>query len=162
VKPAAASQKVVSLIGMPAPGLAGGRSSWPRVLLGLGVIVVAIGVLGMHQLSLGHTLVTPTAQSAGAQQHASAPMDGSDTPESQLRAVFDVQAPFVGHDDEGGHEPQPCLAGCHDHQWMVATCVLALTLLVLTWRLSPPPLRDLPRFCARRSQVRIPLAGRLL
>jgi hypothetical protein len=145
---------------MPAPVLPGGRSSWLRLLLGVGVIVVALGVLGMHQLSRGHTLVTPTAPSAGAQPRASASMDGSDTPESQLRAAFDVQAPSVGHDDEGGHKQQPCLAGCQDHPLMLMACVLALTLLVLAWRLAPPTLRDLPWFRARHLQVRIPLAGR--
>jgi Family of unknown function (DUF6153) len=142
---------------MLAPRFTSGRGSWLRTLLGLAVVLVALSVLGMHQLSLDHTFVAPDA-GAGARQ-ASTLMGGSDTRMSSQRAVFDLPAPSVGHDHESGHGPQPCLTGCDDHPMMV-TCLLALTLLVLALRLRAPALRDLPPFSAARTQVRIPLAGR--
>jgi hypothetical protein len=152
----AASRTVGNLIVMLAPTFTRGRGSWLRTVLGLGVAVVALSVLGMHQLSLDHTFVAPDAE-AGARP-LSTLMGGSDTSMSSQRAVFGLQAPTVGHDHESNHGPQPCLTGCDDHPVLV-TCLLALTLLIVAWRLRAPTLRDLPPFSALRLPVRIPLAG---
>jgi hypothetical protein len=143
---------------MLASTLPRGRGSWLQTVVGLTVAVVALSVLGMHQLSLDHTFVAPKVE-AGAGPHVSTLMSGSDTPTLSQQAVFDLQAPSVDHDHESDHGPQPCLTGCDDHPMMV-TCLLALTLLVLAWRLHAPTLRDLPPLSASCSPGRAPLSGR--
>lgn len=113
-----------------------------RALLATVLGVVALGVVGMHQLSLGHTFATPPL--AGAHQHSGAQpstAEGYDHP---------GYAQHLGHsatgmpdDGMGGSSTDHC-PGCGGHSMALGACLLALTLLVLSWWLAPPRVRRLP------------------
>jgi hypothetical protein len=120
--------------------LGGGR---PRcTLLATAIGMVVLGVVGMHQLSSGHDLVTP---SVGAHQHVSA------HPSMGVQRTWPGQPPNVGtiaagiqpHTSSGGSLGEDC-PGCGGHSLALGACLLALTLLVLSWCLAPPRVRHLP------------------
>jgi hypothetical protein len=138
--------------------LGGGRLRGTLLATAIGVIV--LGVVGMHQLSSGHDFVTP---SVGAHQHISA------HPSTDIQHARPDQPPNVGTDaagiqpqlSSGGSTDDDC-PGCGGHNLAFGACLLALTLLVLTWRLAPPRVRHLlPRMLWRPSTVMTLLGRRL-
>ena len=123
------------------------------LLLCAGIVVVAVALLGLHQLSLNHTAAGPSARSAAA-------------------------AAQLGHHDAGGEvgdhahlvapaEEHPWSAvdgcpGCAGHQVMALTCLAVLMVVAIGWalagpvewpglRLRPRLMRLLPRPPCRRS-----------
>lgn len=152
-------------------GSAAARTS-PRVrhaLLALALFVVAFSMIGMHQLSLEHDFAAPPT---GAHQHAGAhhqtavenaagsspdhPGHDRDTVPVRVRSVpastslvaarsagqpltTSVSAP-TGPSDGG----KDGCSGCGGHDLALGACLLALTLLVLSWWLAPPRVRYLP------------------
>jgi hypothetical protein len=113
-----------------------------HLLLFVGVITIALGVLAMHQLAVSHGPAAPIPSSwhkaghsdeAGASGHnhqlAATPLStGTEAP--TLAGVF------------GGDS---CWPDCDtENDQSVASCLLALTLLVLRWRLTMPQQRLLP------------------
>ena len=123
------------------------RKSWPRhLLLGLSLVVLTMGIVGMHQLSVGHDVATGqanrhahtgTAASGplGAVPHGHAPADGA-LPDSHLLAAS-APTSVSGAVDHG-------CPTCDDHETVFESCLLALTLLVFSWLLRPPRLRHRP------------------
>ena len=159
-----------------------GGSRWVdwlrRVVLASALCMVVLGVVGMHQLSLGHDFATPAAagghpergaghhngvrhdvaqlmegadlgsrgpheattgaDSAGASGYAIAP-----TTHNQINASTRVGGPAAawGGSPSAGDDACP---SCGQHSMAFSTCLLAMTLLVLTWLLTPPQVRHLP------------------
>lgn len=132
-------------------GMVGRAGHWPRLLLIVGVVTIALSVLAMHQLAVNHTLAAPTSSGwREADHHHAASQQGE---LHALPAGADQPALADALDANG------CSAGCStDDDVNVAACLLALTLLVLCWRLAPPRLHPLP---AAASLPR-PLASALL
>ena len=104
-----------------------------QLLLWAGIVMVALGLLAMHQLSLNHTIVNPGASHASAalapahlDQHASD--DGHAAGHAHLVATLD-QSPRSG--DAG------CL-GCGEHHAVTLTCLAMLTFVAVGWALSGP------------------------
>lgn len=124
---------------------------------------MAVGVIGMHQLSVGHAMTTgnPTAaRTAAAHTHtaSSAHADGGPVEHQGAASLKDEASATTGGTGgthpiatpnlagTGGHDESGGCAGCADHQLMLGTCLLALSLLVLSWTLTPPRPRDVPPF----------------
>lgn len=103
--------------------LLGSVGQWRLVLI-MGVVAIAFGVVAMHQLSSGHSFALPQTQ-AQSGHHEQSPGSGTTQPTATQN---------------------PC-TDCGDHGFMV-TCLLALTLLVIGWLLRPP--KWLPRPPNRR------------
>ena len=95
--------------------------------LGLLVLLVAVGVVAMHQLSDGHTLVAPDNQVHG-QQAAAAPASVDGTADGGHR--------LAGPPDSVLEHPIDC-GDCGRHA-VIAMCLLAL-LLLLALRPRPRP-----------------------
>lgn len=107
-----------------------------RALMATVLGVVVISVVGMHQLSLGHTFATPPL--AGAHQHLGAQpstAEGHDYP-GYAQHMGDG-ATGMPDDGVGGSSTDHC-PGCGGHSVALGACLLALTLLVLSWWLAPP------------------------
>jgi hypothetical protein len=116
-------------------------------------VVVMLGIVGMHQLSVGHDLATGQASShehaetVGHAQNAPLAQDGEHL---AAMAHLDHQAePAPGANPGAGLAGENCLT-CGDHEMALESCLLALTLLVLGWLLLPPRLRLLPPFLRPR------------
>jgi hypothetical protein len=142
---------------------AGRAGGWRRAFLAVGLFVVAFSIVGMHQLSFDHELAAPTpptASTAAAHQH-SGPRDhvgadhvmGSESPNQvEFAAPHVLTAKHPADGSSGGHE-DGC-AGCGSHTMAFGACLLAFTLLVLSWWLAPPTVRLLPpRLLARPSAL---------
>lgn len=143
---------------------------WPRrLLLTLAMGVVALSVVGMHQLSFGHALATPTA---GDHQRTAAAQFGS--ARSTHRAVSNADeahqkgmAGVAAGSQVGLSFPTPNTStgydegcpGCSHHSMTFSSCLLALTLLVSAWGLAPPRVRLLPPRL-RRPTTALALLGR--
>lgn len=127
-----------------------------QLLLWAAMVVVALSLLAMHQLSGNHVAADPTPSTAAHLGAASA-----------QGATFAHQTWGTGH----GHarptaaavdRSAPMDAGCHacggGHQAMALTCLAALALLVAGWPLrGPQRRRDLI------SSLRVPISpSRLL
>jgi hypothetical protein len=111
---------------------------WARLLLGFSIALLAAGLLSMHQLSLDHALVTPTLPTA---EHLHAhgryaphlPMHGTAAnPASSSTQPLAAFPRFAPSGVEG------CAGECGQHNLLLTSCVLALSLLILGWRLRPP------------------------
>jgi len=111
------------------------RGVWQRLLLLVVASTISLSVLAMHQLAVNHSFAVP----ASSQSHVT--HDRSLAVEIQQVALTD-QLPTRYHDQSltlGPASADLCWADCEaDHQIGVLSCLLALTLLVLSWLLAPP------------------------
>lgn len=123
------------------------RRGWVRrLLLAVTLVVVVLGIVGMHQLAFGHDMaVGPPATSAQAEHapdhagHRAAEMGLMATKHPGGHADASTSSSGTGTGTGDG------CPGCPDHQMAFGSCLLALTLLVLRWLLAPPrPARILP------------------
>lgn len=116
------------------------RRRWlPRLLLAAGLVVVVLSVVGMHQLSFGHDAVTgPSTSSTHAES-----MHGAVPGETQAAATAGSLASHLVTGTPLG-EPVDGCPDCSDHLMAFGSCLLALTLLVLSWLLTPPRPRQVP------------------
>jgi hypothetical protein len=115
-------------------GLRRVRSAWP-VWLDLCLITVMLSMLGMHQLSLNHTFATPEWVGHHSRELVTASSGGPQafTVVASLQRATRIEPRSTYHLDL----EQQC-SRCDRHDAMVATCLLALTLLVVAWNLRPP------------------------
>ena len=123
------------------------RRAWLRqLMLVISLVVLTLGVVGMHQLSVDHDVSTGQSVVSGQ-------------PSSAAHSAYEAGATATDHHrPQAGAEPATGAAGsdeqdcpsCAGHQMALSTCLLALTLLVLTWLLAPPRLRHLPPFLLPR------------
>lgn len=145
-------------------------SDWRRAVLALGLLLVTFSLVGMHQLSLDHELAAPTIQAAAAPasdhhhgttdrdhaaDHTTASVMSVSLGESAAQhgtAIGPAEASSSGH-DEG-------CPGCGNHTMALGACLLALTLLVLSWWLAPPRARLLPPRKSARPATLIPRVRR--
>ena len=103
-----------------------------QLLLWAGVVVVALSLLAMHQLSINHTAAAPAAgSSVVTREH----IDQG----KHHAAVTDDHAhlatPALDHQPAPAHGGCP---GCAEHQAMALTCLAALVLLAIDWALRTP------------------------
>lgn len=146
--------------------LVAGRSprSWRRVALSAALAVIALAVIGMHQLSLGHLFVTTTGSAAADHTHATsshaspsradmAMMTSMSSGAADSPARSAAPSVWMGSATEGG------CTDCGDHVMGPVTCLLALTLLVLFWWLRLPRPRTSPPV-RRRLRSRVALQRR--
>lgn len=122
---------------------------------------MVLGILGMHQLSTGHDMATgPTVPAASA----TVPTVGSGE-HGRAGAMPAVaghpDGPVDGRTTDGGLGG--ACPGCADHQMALGSCLLALSLLVLTWLLVPPRPRHVPPFLVSLLAPKLSsVAGRLV
>ena len=117
----------------------------------------------MHQLSVSHDIATgpvsSTAHADGA--HHSDHVD----PAGAMPAAVAADHPGA-HSTAGttGAGLGGACPDCADHQMAFGSCLLALTLLVLSWSLIPPRVCHLPPFLLPRlaSTMVGPALGRLI
>lgn len=119
-----------------------------HLLLGLSVVVVMLSIVGMHQLSVGHDVATGSHEHAAAPGHVDTAAHSHGSDSNVFLADLTLS---TGHAPPGGAESaaDDCLT-CGDHDMALGSCLLALTLLVLTWLLLPPRQRRLPPFLRLR------------
>lgn len=161
-----------------------------RVLLAVGVAVVAVCIVSMHQLSSDHTLATagPVAHDHAGDMRANTSRVLADFPPEQqtaprvdlmvtglihsgttttsavsalsgVRAVTAASTRMTPAQEEGG------CAACSSHVMLMASCLLALTLVVASWLLRLPAFRAMawarmrptPIVATGRTRVRLPL-----
>lgn len=141
---------------------------WLRhFLLALSLLGVTLSVVGMHQLSIGHDVATGPF-------HAPHPDTTAHVDSSALTSSLVTDTDMAGH--SGGGHPSTALSpdgagsgengcpSCDDHQMAFGSCLLALTLLVISWMLIPPRVRHLPPFLLPRLVPAVvgPAVGRLV
>jgi hypothetical protein len=142
-------------------------ASWLRHLLfALSLVVVALSVVGMHQLSVGHEVATnPTGHHAhsGDGAHVDSRDHAGDTAAPLVEADHGAEPALASVAAGGGAAGDAC-PDCGEHQMLFGSCLLALSLLVLSWMLAPPRLRQLPPFLLPRlAAARLgPVLGRVV
>jgi hypothetical protein len=108
---------------------------WQRLLFLVVASTISLSVLAMHQLAVNHSFAVP----ATSQSHVT---------HRRSLAVGIQQVARTDHVPTGYHDQSLtlgparadlCGADCDtDHEISVLSCLLALTLLVLSWLLAPP------------------------
>ena len=136
-----------------------------RLLLAATLVVVVLGIVGMHQMALGHDMASgPTASpTQGAHLEHSGP--GEIAPMAAEHAAGHADAVTSGSGNGPG--TGGACSDCPDHQMAFGSCLLALTLLVIRWLLAPPrTARVLPFLLLRLAPLSQPvtpfIAGRLI
>lgn len=121
----------------------------------LAVIVIALSMLAMHQLSINHTAAQPAATSGTLAGHRT-PSTQIDSPHYPLGHGADLgHAQLVGSDiGQPGSQDSSC-PGCGDHHLMALTCLAALILLAIGWVGTAPTTGRGVRL--RRHRPRAPL-----
>ncbi|WP_204910604.1 DUF6153 family protein [Microlunatus spumicola] len=132
-----------------------------RLLLAATLVVVVLGIVGMHQMAFGHDMALSPATSSAQGDHAGHSGTGEMLPMAAAHAGAHADAGRSGTGTGGG------CPDCADHQMALGSCLLALTLLVLRWLLAPPrPARVLPFLLPRLTRlsrlVTLFVAGRLI
>lgn len=128
-----------------------------RVFLASALCVVVLGVIGMHQLSLGHDFAASPAAGGHGLGAAHLEVGGP----RLTGAGRDVRTPAAAWGASSSVGADAC-PGCGQHSMAFSACLLALTLLVLTWRLKPPQVRHLPPRWLRGPATVVVLIGRPL
>lgn len=161
-----------------------------RALLAIGVAVVAVCVVSMHQLSSDHTLATADPappDHAGAMPASSFHVLADLPPEQQATHRVDLMVTGLTHSAATTTNAVSALSGvsvvtaastwmtpaeeedgcaaCTSHVMLMASCLLALTLVVASWLLRLPAFRAMawaqtrptPVVATGRTRVRLPL-----
>ena len=112
----------------------GSARRWRQLLLLVGAITISLSMLAMHQLAVNHSFARPdTTEVHATHDHGF--------------ALGMQQAGRTGHATThigalrlavAGSNANSCWPDCGDHQISVLSCLLALTLLMLSWLLAPP------------------------
>jgi hypothetical protein len=131
---------------------------WQRLLFLVAAITISLSVLAMHQLAVDHLFVAPATGEPHLTQHRPSAV------EMQQVALTD-QVPTGHHGPSlsfGPASADRCGADCGtDHEISVLSCLLALTLLMLSWLLTPPrECRQALPFATRRLADVIPASKR--
>lgn len=117
------------------------RSAWLHrlqrlLLLWTGVVATALSLLAMHQMSVNHTAADPTSvavSSATADRHA------ADPTHSHGQSTTAAHTPAgTSHSAAGLTAPEDACPDCAEHHAMALTCLIALTMLSVTWLLRGP------------------------
>jgi hypothetical protein len=131
---------------------------WQRLLFLVAAITISLSVLAMHQLAVNHLFVAPATIEPHVTQHRPLAV------EMQQLALTD-HVPTGHHGQSltfGAASADLCGADCDtDHEISVLSCLLALTLLMLSWLLTPPrQCRQALPFATRRLADVIPASKR--
>ena len=121
-----------------------------RLALAVGALTVVAALVGMHQMSVDHTLVTARPAAAGDRMA----VDGGSLSSSTSWWIQAGEA-MHAHPAAAGHPPAvevdgDCEGGCH-LPGAITACLLALTLAVVAWLLRLP--RDWWLPLQRRSKL---------
>ncbi len=103
-----------------------------QLLLWAGIVAVTLGLLAMHQLSLNHSIVDPTAGHVAVA--APAHLDQHKSDDNQVGG----QAHPMATIDQVPRSGDSGCPGCADHHTVALTCLAALILVALGWALSGP------------------------
>ena len=122
-------------------------------LLALLTVLVALGMVGMHQLSQGHALVT-SAATAPSHPHPDRPGDGSDPHDVSVAPGAAITHPERAAEAVTNETAAGC-PGC-DHHAMAAACLLALGLLSALVTARGPATRPTGRARQRTRQHCLP------
>jgi hypothetical protein len=132
------------------PPLSGPRLR--RALLAVALGLVALSVVGMHQLSSGHFFAAPatahqhpTSGHAHGAGHVADLVHASGAQGTAAGTVVTADIGASAGTSSGLSGVGDGCAGCPDHTMAFTVCLLALTLLTLSWWLAPPQVRHLPR-----------------
>lgn len=123
---------------------------WRRTLLAAGILVVSLSLIGMHQLSINHALATAESTSLTAVDTRATHHHVDRVHQSESATPASVMDDAMAGD----------CAGCGRHAMLVTSCLLALTLLVLSRRLRPPNWRPVPVFLTRPPNPIVSSLGR--
>jgi hypothetical protein len=115
----------------------------------------------MHQLSFGHLFVTPSDGHSNAASPRAAETLHSHDQMSVDAAPVEGQTTSSLHNLGAQAVTDDGCTGCGDHVMGLGSCLLALTLLVLSWMLRRPDPRPLPPPQRRRPPA-VPAIGRHL
>ena len=131
---------------------------WQQLLFLVAAITISLSVLAMHQLAVNHLFVAPATSEPHVTQHRPFAV------EMQQVALTD-QVPTGHHGQSltfGPAGADLCGADCDTgHEISVLSCLLALTLLMLSWLLTPPrECRQALPFATRRLADVIPASKR--
>lgn len=151
-------------------------------LLTFGLLLVALSVVGMHQLSVGHSMVTflttDAAPKSAANDRGSKHTGNSHQVSPATAAVnaggTDTSIPAPGDQAAGpstaavtattsvmGSDATDC-AGCGQHTMAVMTCLLVLTVLIPPWLHRLPTSTRIPLFLTKPRLTSTPFLSRLL
>jgi hypothetical protein len=117
------------MLGRPSAGL------WQRLLFLVAAITVSLSVLAMHQLAANHAFAAPATSGSHVTHHRFLPVEVQQVAlRAQLPTGYHGPSLTLGPDGA-----DLCGADCDaDHGVGVLSCLLALTLLMLSWLLAPP------------------------
>ena len=101
-------------------------------LLALGVALMALAIIGMHQLPSNTHSALGEHLAGGSQPVAAAA--GIANADDMNSALLPAPVAEVVAGEHGGCVPQ----GCEGHALMLRSCLLALTLIVMHWLLPLP------------------------
>ena len=131
---------------------------WQRLLFLVAAITISLSVLAMHQLAVNHLFVAPATSEPRVSQHRPLAVE--------MQQVAPIDQVPTGHHGQsltfGPAGADLCGADCDtDHEVSVLSCLLALTLLMLSWLLTPPrECRQALPFATRRLSDVIPASKR--
>lgn len=110
-----------------------------RLWLLLGVVAVALSLLALHQLSSNHTAAGPARDSVPATTESAHLTLGTraDPHAAEIGGSGHVQLSAPSGTGHPAADGDGC-PGCTDHSAMALTCLAALVLMVVGWKLLPP------------------------
>ena len=131
---------------------------WQWLLFLVAAITISFGVLAMHQLAVNHLFVAPATSEPHVTSHRPLAVEMQQVAlTDQVRTGHHVQSLTFGP-----ASADLCGADCDTHHEIsVLSCLLALTLLMLSWLLTPPrECRQALPFATRRLADVIPAGKR--
>lgn len=118
-----------------------------RLLWLFALAVLVLGLLSLHSSALSSAMTHHVGVHHGASEPAAHGPVPARSPGLVGQSVAPVRAASVLSAEPGSRglgADQECPGGCPHHHLTVGACLLALTLLVFSWRLLPPRLRLRP------------------
>jgi hypothetical protein len=113
----------------------GSARRWRQLLLLVGAITISLSVLAMHQLAVNHSFARPDTTEVHA-THDQGFTRGMQQAGRTGHAITHIGGPRLA---VAAGNADSCWPDCGaHHQVSVLSCLLALTLLMLSWLLAPP------------------------
>jgi hypothetical protein len=113
----------------------GSARRWRQLLLLVGAITISLSVLAMHQLAVNHSFARPATTEVHATHDQGFALGMQQKGPTAHPATHDGVPRLA----VAAGNANSCLPDCGaHHQVSVLSCLLALTLLMLSWLLAPP------------------------
>jgi hypothetical protein len=108
---------------------------WRQLLLLVGAITISLSVLAIHQLAVNHSFARPSTTEIHATHHQGVALEMQQEGLTAHPPTHDGVPSLAA----GAGNANSCWPDCGaHHQVSVLSCLLALTLLILSWLLAPP------------------------